>query len=291
MAVGAPVRIVLIEDNPGDVLLVRYALERLGLEFTLTCYADEPEAIRGITGWPSPPPDLFLIDLSLPCGDGFTILREIRARELLARTPVAILSSSQSPRDHAEAAALGANQFVPKPSDFDEFMQPDRRGGPESARLYFRGRRLNWPECSVGRLIGAAGADAEPGPYPLATMVPAHGHSDSVRFRTAGARLTRSAEGRHPEDPLRLDGPSRRRCRRPQGDRRRAAGRAGIHADHRRHRRQHHVGDSREHPPARRPPTGGDAAEIKRPHPRASAGSAGGAPNARCRTSPSRRPW
>lgn len=123
MPAGSPVRIVLIEDNPGDVLLVRYALERLGLDFTLTCYADEPDAIRGVSEWQGTAPDVFLIDLSLPCGDGFAILREIRGRELLARTPVAILSSSQSPRDHAEAAALGANQFVPKPSDFDEFMQ------------------------------------------------------------------------------------------------------------------------------------------------------------------------
>jgi chemotaxis family two-component system response regulator Rcp1 len=114
-------RIVLVEDNPGDVYLLKYALASRSLDFELTKYGDAPEAIDAIPQLEQNPPHVFVIDLSLPRGDGFSVLTEIRNSSALQSTPVAILSSSVSPADRDTAQSLGA-KFVSKPSSLDDFV-------------------------------------------------------------------------------------------------------------------------------------------------------------------------
>jgi CheY-like chemotaxis protein len=115
-------RVVLIEDNPGDVYLIRYALESRGLQFDLTNYPDAPEAIDAIPELEKAPPDVVLIDLSLPRGDGFSVLSEIRKSSALATLPVAVLSSSVAPADEKTATGLNA-KFFSKPSSLEEFVE------------------------------------------------------------------------------------------------------------------------------------------------------------------------
>ena len=65
---------------------------------------------------------MIVLDLNLPKSDGTDVLRSIRESDRLARTPVVVLTSSDSPRDRAAAERLGANCYITKPSDLDAFL-------------------------------------------------------------------------------------------------------------------------------------------------------------------------
>ena len=69
-------RLVLIEDNPADVLLVREAIRETGISVDLICYPDVPEAITALSNETDPLPNAILIDLNLPRGEGATRLRD-----------------------------------------------------------------------------------------------------------------------------------------------------------------------------------------------------------------------
>jgi|SRR5579883_1551302 CheY-like chemotaxis protein len=122
-AATAKARIVLIEDNPADVLLVREAIRERGLTVELISYADVPEAIAGLRNPGNPLPDAILMDLNLPRGEGMTIVKELRASERLREVPLAILTSSQSPRDREQAQRLEVQWYIHKPSTLDEFLR------------------------------------------------------------------------------------------------------------------------------------------------------------------------
>jgi CheY-like chemotaxis protein len=115
-------RIVLIEDNPADVLLVREAIRERGITVELISYADVPEAIAGLGNPDNSPPDAILMDLNLPRGEGMTVIKELRASERLREVPLAILTSSQSPRDREQAQRLEVQWYIHKPSTLDEFL-------------------------------------------------------------------------------------------------------------------------------------------------------------------------
>lgn len=115
-------RIVLAEDNPGDVHLVREALHATGLDFELLIYRDVPEALDAISALEAGPPDGVLLDLNMVRGDGIAVLKRFRESPMLHAVPVTILSSSQSPRDREAAFALGADDFLAKPTMLDEFL-------------------------------------------------------------------------------------------------------------------------------------------------------------------------
>ena len=115
-------RVVLIEDNPADVLLVREAIRERGLQVDLIFYPDVPEAIAGLGNPANPLPDAILIDLNLPKGDGMTVIKAVRASERLREVPLAILTSSQSPRDLEQARRLKVTEYIHKPSTLDEFL-------------------------------------------------------------------------------------------------------------------------------------------------------------------------
>jgi len=119
--------ILLAEDNMGDILLVRRALEEYQVEHELKVVRDGGEALAFVAhmGQPgeAPCPDIFLLDLSLPKADGAEILKEFRKHPACARTPVIAVSSSDTPRDRAEMAQLGVDRYFRKPLDLNAFLQ------------------------------------------------------------------------------------------------------------------------------------------------------------------------
>ncbi len=124
---STPVRILLAEDNPGDVLLFREALRVCNLTYELVVTEDGEKALRlleniGTPGNPAPP-DLIVLDVNLPRHSGQEVLRWVRGNAALAAVPVIILTSSASPDDKTTAMELGADLYVQKSSDLDEIFQ------------------------------------------------------------------------------------------------------------------------------------------------------------------------
>jgi CheY-like chemotaxis protein len=119
--------ILLAEDNPADVQLVREALEDRAVSCRLHVVADGDQAIKFIERVDRDsrlgPPKLLLLDLHLPRHDGEAILRHLRASERSGQTPVVILTSSDSPRDREKAAANAALHYFRKPSTLEQFLQ------------------------------------------------------------------------------------------------------------------------------------------------------------------------
>ena len=120
-------RILLVEDNAGDVYLVRRALEGYGLADDLIVAQNGEIALQllaqAVADPPGKTPQLVLLDLNLPKVDGTQVLSHIRHNETLATTPVIILTSSDLPSDRERALALGANLYIKKPTDLQSFMQ------------------------------------------------------------------------------------------------------------------------------------------------------------------------
>jgi CheY-like chemotaxis protein len=119
--------ILLAEDNPADVQLVREALEDRSVACGLHVVSDGAQAIafiEGIDGNSSLPcPSLLLLDLHLPRRNGEEILRRLRASERCGQTPVVVLTSSDSPRDVENATRHAALHYFRKPADLDEFLR------------------------------------------------------------------------------------------------------------------------------------------------------------------------
>jgi len=119
-------RVLMVEDNPGDVDLTREALEasRTGIELTVARDGVEAmDILRGGGGVSRPRPDLILLDLNLPRKGGRETLAEIKGDEDLRYIPVVILTSSDAERDIAESYALGANCYVTKSGDLRAFRR------------------------------------------------------------------------------------------------------------------------------------------------------------------------
>lgn len=123
-----PSHIMLVEDNPADVYLVRKTLEENGAPFELTCFEDGQAAVRALMRQGNQPPDLILLDLNLPEIEGIAVLRTIRNMPKLAETPVAILTSSQSPQDMQRAATIGATRYITKPVMPEDFLREVGQG-------------------------------------------------------------------------------------------------------------------------------------------------------------------
>lgn len=119
-------RIVLAEDNPGDVYLVREALQSHQVSAELIVYEDGEEMLRflnQVDAGEEPCPDLVLLDLNLPKRSGEVLLKRIRESPLCTPIPVVIVTSSDSPRDRETSTRLGANSYFRKPPDFEEFLK------------------------------------------------------------------------------------------------------------------------------------------------------------------------
>src|SRR4051794_4187997 len=120
----SPKKILLAEDNPGDVLLVREALRFIECE--LQVLTDGGEAVAFINRLDAdskiPCPDLLLLDLNLPKYGGREILKCLRASERCGQTPVVILTSSDSMDDQAIAERHATIHYFRKPSSLDQYM-------------------------------------------------------------------------------------------------------------------------------------------------------------------------
>jgi len=122
-------QILLVEDNPDDEALTVRALKRSSIPNEIVVVRDGVEAVDYLLGegafTSSPPPALpkvILLDLNLPKLDGLGVLRRIRADQRTRLIPVVILSSSDEEQDRLQAYSLGANSYVRKPVDFEEFL-------------------------------------------------------------------------------------------------------------------------------------------------------------------------
>lgn len=120
------VRILLVEDNAGDVRLTREALLEGRVANELMVAADGVEALamlrrEGVHSGAARP-DLILLDLNLPKKDGREVLHEIKTDPALMRIPVVVLTTSKAEEDIVRTYDLHANCYVTKPVDFDKFV-------------------------------------------------------------------------------------------------------------------------------------------------------------------------
>ncbi|HEX4770714.1 MAG TPA: response regulator [Bryobacteraceae bacterium] len=122
-------KILLIEDNPGDVLLIEEALREASIPYELTLCETIEAALRKVSEFTNDDPsvpDVLLLDYNLPGGDAREVLRLCRANAALSDTRKAVISSSLSPRDKDDALRSGAECFVYKPADLDLFLDEIR---------------------------------------------------------------------------------------------------------------------------------------------------------------------
>ena len=128
--------ILLVEDNSRDVALTRRALNksnivnevvvaRDGVEALDYLFGTGPHAGREMTAMPQ----LILLDLKLPKLDGLQVLQRIRADERTRRLPVVVFTSSSEEEDMVKSYDLGANSYVRKPVDFDQFLEATKQLG------------------------------------------------------------------------------------------------------------------------------------------------------------------
>jgi two-component system, chemotaxis family, response regulator Rcp1 len=121
------IEILLVEDSPGDVRLTREALREGKVLNELQVVGDGVEALDYLfqrnqhVG--APRPDLILLDLNLPKKDGREVLSEIKTDNALKRIPVVVLTTSQSEEDVLRTYDLHANCYIPKPVDFERFIE------------------------------------------------------------------------------------------------------------------------------------------------------------------------
>jgi two-component system response regulator len=128
--------ILLVEDNGDDELLTLRALKKNSIRNDVIIARDGVEALDYLFGTGAYSgrdlnimPQLILLDLKLPKIDGLGVLRRIRADERTKLLPVVILTSSNEERDRIQGYGLGANSYVRKPVDFNEFTEAARQLG------------------------------------------------------------------------------------------------------------------------------------------------------------------
>ncbi|MFV2099742.1 response regulator [Micromonospora sp. LOL_024] len=127
----SPIEVLLVEDDPGDVLMTQEAFEEHKLRNRLNVVSDGTEALAYLRqeGQHADAvlPDLILLDLNLPRRDGREVLEEIKRDEQLCRIPVVVLTTSQADEDILRSYQLHANAYVTKPVDFEQFISVVRQ--------------------------------------------------------------------------------------------------------------------------------------------------------------------
>ena len=118
-----PIVILLVEDDPGDVVLVREAFEHNKVHNELRVASDGVYALEQLRDPELSLPDLILLDLNLPRKDGREVLAEIRADARLTAIPVVVLTTSDAETDILRSYELHANAYVTKPVDLRQFLE------------------------------------------------------------------------------------------------------------------------------------------------------------------------
>ena len=121
------VDVLLVEDDPGDVVLIKEAFEFNKVHNALHVVSDGVQALdflyrrNGHEG--APRPDLVLLDLNLPRKDGREVLEEVKADTDLRTIPIVVLTTSEAEEDILRSYDLHANAYVTKPVDFERFIE------------------------------------------------------------------------------------------------------------------------------------------------------------------------
>jgi CheY-like chemotaxis protein len=127
--------ILLVDDNPDDAALALYALQRNRLANHIQVVSDGIEALDFLFGEgkfenkTTHHPKLILLDLNMPKLNGLEVLKAIRENPQTAGIPVVILTTSKEDRDLIESYRLGANSYIVKPVDFNQFSEVVRQLG------------------------------------------------------------------------------------------------------------------------------------------------------------------
>lgn len=121
--------IVLIEDNPDDQALTLRALKKQNIANEIVVLQDGVEAIEFLLAPDNPIPHLVLLDLKLPKLDGLQVLQRLRSEPRTRLLPVVVLTSSDEDRDVIDGYRLGANSYIRKPVDFNQFSDAIRHLG------------------------------------------------------------------------------------------------------------------------------------------------------------------
>ncbi|MDP3419616.1 MAG: response regulator [Thiobacillus sp.] len=128
--------ILLVEDNPDDEALTLRALKKNNIYNEVVVARDGVEALDYLFGTGTYAgrdtriqPQIVLLDLKLPRVDGLEVLRQMRADPRTALQPVAVLTTSNEERDVLSSYQLGANSYIRKPVDFEQFMEAVRQMG------------------------------------------------------------------------------------------------------------------------------------------------------------------
>jgi CheY-like chemotaxis protein len=120
------VDVLLVEDDPGDVLITREAFEHYQIANSLYVVGDGEQAMHFLRKTGSyaqvPTPGLILLDLNLPRRNGLEVLAEVKADSDLLSIPVVVLTTSQAQEDILRSYSLHANAYISKPVDFEKFV-------------------------------------------------------------------------------------------------------------------------------------------------------------------------
>ena len=145
--------ILLVDDNPHDVVLIRLAFRKVGIIDTIHLVKDGAEAMHYINGDDKyadrrtyPPPTLVLLDLKMPGTNGFQVLKWIRSQEVFESLVVVVMSGSRDDADIHQAYELGANSYLIKPTKFEDLVKM-----MESLKDYqnWAGRRRMQPDLAA----------------------------------------------------------------------------------------------------------------------------------------------
>ena len=121
------ISVLLVDDDAGDVLLVREAFEDHKVGNVLSVVSDGVEAMQYVRGEgehaDAVRPDLILLDLNLPRKSGIEVLADIKSDPHLSTIPVVVLTTSEAEEDIVRAYKLHANAYITKPVDFEQFSQ------------------------------------------------------------------------------------------------------------------------------------------------------------------------
>ena len=128
---GRPIEILLVEDDPGDVVLIQEAFADNKVGNRLSVVGDGVEAMAFLRREgqyaEAPRPGLILLDLNLPRKDGREVLAEVKGDPELRSIPVVVLTTSEAEEDILRSYSLYANAYVTKPVDFDRFIEVVRQ--------------------------------------------------------------------------------------------------------------------------------------------------------------------
>jgi CheY-like chemotaxis protein len=123
---GVPVEVLLVEDDPGDVLMTREAFEEHKVRNHLNVVSDGADALAYVRREgefaDAIRPDLILLDLNLPKRDGREVLKELKTDPDLREIPIVVLTTSSAESDVLASYQLYANAYVTKPVDFERFI-------------------------------------------------------------------------------------------------------------------------------------------------------------------------